>query len=59
LRFEPWHFEVLQSSPWVNYNWTPASQRHLHIGPWDLISCNFDQNQPYTLIVFQLSPWIN
>jgi len=33
LCFDPWYFEYFQTSPWVNFNWTPASQRHLHIGP--------------------------
>jgi hypothetical protein len=42
LCFDPWQFEFLQSSPWVNCNWNPASQRHLHIGPWVLISCKVD-----------------
>jgi len=33
LHFDPWHFDFLRSSLWVNCNWNPASQRHLHIGP--------------------------
>jgi hypothetical protein len=57
LCFDPWHFKCLQSSHWVNCNWTLASQRHLHIGPWFLISFTFDKNQPYTLIIVRLRPW--
>jgi len=50
---------ILQSSPWLKYNWILAFPRHFQASPWILIFAIWTPIKPQALVFLQLSPWFH
>jgi len=50
---------ILQSSPWLKYNWILAFPRHFQASPWILIFAIWTPIKPQALLFLQLSPWFH